>query len=94
MFTGGVYGWSRVLPTTTLPFICEISRAEAFRIDQENRDFGEFHESSLIKINQNSSNDVSFYKFLSTRRGVPIDCLVDVKRCFLIQTHIQIKMLS
>ena len=43
VFLGGVaHGWSCVLSTSTLPYICEISQAEAYRIDQENRDFSKY----------------------------------------------------
>ena len=56
VFLGGVaHGWSRVLSTSTLPYICEISQAEAYRIDQENRDFSKYilymyHQPALYKL--------------------------------------------
>ncbi|XP_045209360.2 contactin-like [Mercenaria mercenaria] len=34
-----VYGWSRVPSVTKLPFVCEISQIEAYRISQDDRDF-------------------------------------------------------
>lgn len=33
-------GWSRSHMTLSLPYICEIPQAEAYRIVQDNRDFG------------------------------------------------------
>ncbi|PVD37270.1 hypothetical protein C0Q70_04267 [Pomacea canaliculata] len=34
------YGWSRAAANHLLPFICEISREEAYRIIEDSRDFG------------------------------------------------------
>lgn len=36
---GGLAGWSRVPMDEVLPYICEINQAEAYRINQDERDF-------------------------------------------------------
>jgi len=41
-------GWSKVISTTALPFVCEILQAEAYRISLDERDFSKYRLCSKV----------------------------------------------